>query len=88
MEKIHLSKGIFNRIKNPIWTSGLSWFKRAEDRQDKRILMRTQGRSEDLEFLISQEKSGWFLEENIEEELKKEEYNQKNKNILILKLKS
>ena len=43
--------------------------------------MRTQGRSEDLELLISQEKSGWFLEGNIEEELKKEEYNQKKQKL-------
>ena len=59
----------------------LSWFKRADDRQDKRILMRTQGRSEDLELLISQENSGWVLEGNIEEELKKEEYNQKKQKL-------
>ena len=59
----------------------LSWFKRSDDRLDKRILMRTQGRSEDLELLISQENSGWVLEGNIEEELKKEEYNQKKQKL-------
>ena len=37
--------------------------------------------SEDLELLISQENSGWVLEGNIAEELKKEEYNQKKTKI-------
>ena len=55
----------------------LSWFKREEDRQDKRILMRTQGRAEDVQLLMSQETSGWMLEGSVAEELKKEEFNKK-----------
>ena len=55
----------------------LSWFKREEDRQDKRILMRTQGRAEDVQLLISQDNSGWMLEGNVADELKKDEFNKK-----------
>ncbi|MBO8223081.1 AAA family ATPase [Prochlorococcus marinus str. XMU1401] len=55
----------------------LSWFKREEDRQDKRILMRTMGRAEDIQLLMSQETSGWMLEGSVAEELKKEEFNKK-----------
>ncbi len=55
----------------------LSWFKREEDRQDKRILMRTMGRAEDVQLLMSQETSGWMLEGSVAEELKKEEFNKK-----------
>ncbi len=55
----------------------LSWFKREEDRQDKRILMRTQGRAEDVQLLMSQDTSGWMLEGNVADEVKKEEYSKK-----------
>ena len=55
----------------------LSWFKREEDRQDKRILMRTMGRAEDIQLLMSQETSGWMLEGSVAEEIKKEEFNKK-----------
>ena len=55
----------------------LSWLKREEDRQDKRILMRTMGRAEDIQLLMSQETSGWMLEGSVAEELKKEEFNKK-----------
>ena len=55
----------------------LSWFKREEDRQDKRILMRTMGRAEDIQLLMSQETSGWMLEGSVAEELRKEEFNKK-----------
>ena len=55
----------------------LSWFKREEDRQDKRILMRTMGRAEDVQLLMSQDTAGWMLEGNVADEVKKEEYSKK-----------
>ena len=39
--------------------------------------MRTQGRAEDVQLLMSQETSGWMLEGNVADELKKEEFNKK-----------
>ena len=39
--------------------------------------MRTQGRAEDVQLLISQDNSGWMLEGNIADELKKDEFNKK-----------
>ena len=39
--------------------------------------MRTQGRAEDVQLLISQDNSGWMLEGNVADELKKDEFNKK-----------
>ena len=40
----------------------LTWFKRKELRTNKRVLLKTEGREEDLQLLILQNIDGWTLE--------------------------
>ena len=40
----------------------LAWFKRRESKADKRVLLETEGREEDLQLLILQNSEGWTLE--------------------------
>ena len=59
----------------------LKWFNREEDRNDKRILIETEGRSTDVSLLISQESQGFILEGTVEEEIEKQKYNEKLENL-------
>ena len=47
----------------------LSWFKRRECKADKRVLLETEGREEDLQLLILQNTGGWTLEGDASEQL-------------------
>ena len=50
----------------------LKWFKRHEDRQDKRVLLETEGRGESLEVMILQDKHGFEKEGDVAEVLLQE----------------
>ena len=47
----------------------LTWFKRKESKTDKRVLLETEGREEDLQLLILQNLGGWTLEGDASEQL-------------------
>ena len=47
----------------------LTWFKRNESKTDKRVLLETEGREEDLQLLILQNTGGWTLEGEASEQL-------------------
>ena len=47
----------------------LAWFKRRESKTDKRVLLETEGREEDLQLLILQNTGGWTLEGDAAEQL-------------------
>ena len=47
----------------------LTWFKRKESKTDKRVLLETEGREEDLQLLILQNTGGWTLEGDASEQL-------------------
>ena len=47
----------------------LAWFKRRESKTDKRVLLETEGREEDLQLLILQNTGGWTLEGDASEQL-------------------
>ena len=47
----------------------LAWFKRRESKTDKRVLLETEGREEDLQLLILQNTGGWTLEGDVAEQL-------------------
>ena len=47
----------------------LTWFKRKESKADKRVLLETEGREEDLQLLILQNTGGWTLEGDASEQL-------------------
>ena len=47
----------------------LTWFKRKENKADKRVLLETEGREEDLQLLILQNTGGWTLEGDASEQL-------------------
>ena len=47
----------------------LTWFKRKESKSDKRVLLETEGREEDLQLLILQNLGGWTLEGDASEQL-------------------
>ena len=47
----------------------LTWFKRKENKADKRVLLETEGREEDLQLLILQNIGGWTLEGDASEQL-------------------
>ena len=47
----------------------LAWFKRRESKTDKRVLLETEGREEDLKLLILQNSAGWILEGDASEQL-------------------
>ena len=47
----------------------LKWFKRNESKTDKRVLLETEGREEDLQLLILQNTGGWTLEGEASEQL-------------------
>ena len=55
----------------------LSWFRREEDRNDKRILLETEGRKEQEALLILQEHQGFVLEGSAEDELHKQKVKEK-----------
>ena len=40
----------------------MAWFKRKKSKTDKRVLLETEGREEDLQLLILQNLGGWTLE--------------------------
>ena len=44
-------------------------FKRKESKTDKRVLLETEGREEDLQLLILQSTGGWTLEGDASEQL-------------------
>ena len=47
----------------------MTWFKRKESKADKRVLLETEGREEDLQLLILQNTGGWTLEGDASEQL-------------------
>ena len=47
----------------------MAWFKRNESKTDKRVLLETEGREEDLQLLILQNTGGWTLEGDASEQL-------------------
>ena len=47
----------------------LSWFKRRECKADKRVLLETEGREEDLQLLVLQHAAHWTLEGDAAEQL-------------------
>ena len=47
----------------------MAWFKRKESKTDKRVLLETEGREEDLQLLILQNTGGWTLEGDASEQL-------------------
>ena len=47
----------------------MAWFKRKESKTDKRVLLETEGREEDLQLLIVQNTGGWTLEGDASEQL-------------------
>jgi len=47
----------------------MAWFKRNESKTDKRVLLETEGREEDLQLLILQNNGGWTLEGDASEQL-------------------
>ena len=47
----------------------LTWFKQKESKTDKRVLLETEGREEDLQLLILQNTGGWTLEGDASEQL-------------------
>ena len=47
----------------------MAWFKRKESKTDKRVLLETEGREEDLQLLILQNIGGWTLEGDASEQL-------------------
>ena len=47
----------------------LAWFKRRESKTDKRVLLETEGREEELQMLILQNTGGWTLEGDASEQL-------------------
>lgn len=47
----------------------MAWFKRRESKTDKRVLLETEGREEDLQLLILQNAGGWTLEGDAAEQL-------------------
>ena len=47
----------------------LSWFKRRECKTDKRVLLETEGREEDLQLLVLQHAAHWTLEGDAAEQL-------------------
>ena len=47
----------------------LSWFKRRECKVDKRVLLETEGREEDLQLLVLQHAAQWTLEGDAAEQL-------------------
>jgi hypothetical protein len=47
----------------------MTWFKRKENKADKRMLLETEGREEDLQLLILQNTGGWNLEGDASEQL-------------------
>ena len=59
----------------------LSWFRREEDRNDKRILLETEGRKEQEALLILQEHQGFVLEGSAEDELHKQKVKEKLDNL-------
>ena len=47
----------------------MAWFERNESKTDKRVLLETEGREEDLQLLILQNNRGWTLEGDASEQL-------------------
>ena len=47
----------------------MAWFKRNESKTDKRVLLETEGREEDLQLLTLQNTGGWTLEGDASEQL-------------------
>ena len=59
----------------------LKWFKREEDRNDKRLLVETEGRAEDVALLILQEQNGFILDGRAEDEIAKQSIREKIENL-------
>ena len=59
----------------------LKWFRREEDRNDKRILIETEGRAEDVALLILQEQNGFILDGRAEDEIAKQSIREKILNL-------
>ena len=47
----------------------MAWFKRKESKTDKRVLLETEGREENLQLLILQNLGGWTLEGDASKQL-------------------